>query len=97
MNERMTMQQFRRGALRMWLDSLTAPDGQTFDILRVLAMLSIFTFLLLAAYDVVIAGHEFKMQDFGIGVAAVFAGVGGGLFLKKSSEDPASQVKEASP
>ena len=77
-----------------WLrDLLTEADGVTYDIVRLLAVLSIFVGLGLSIYSVVIKGQVFSLQDFGIGVGAVFLAVGAALKLGESPAATTTEVK----
>ena len=61
---------------------LTDRDNVSYDVVRVLAVLSIVVALSLAVYAVVWKGQVFSLQDFGIGIGAVFLSVGGALKMK---------------
>lgn len=63
----------------------TESDNKTFDVTRVLAALSILTGLALAVISVVFKNTPLNMQDYGIGIGALFAGVGAALGLKKDT------------
>ena len=65
---------------------MTGRDNRTFDAVRVLAVLSIIVGLALAVYVVVWKGQPFSLQDFGLGIGAVFLSVGGALKLKADTE-----------
>lgn len=71
-------------------DILTENDAITYDAVRVLAVLAIIVALGLAVFVVVVKNQPFSVQDFGIGIGAVFLSVGGALKLK--SDAPASTV-----
>lgn len=64
---------------------LTEGDNITHDLYRYLALLSILTGLGLSIYAVVKKDQPFDMQQFGIGVGVLFAGVGVALGLKKET------------
>lgn len=66
-------------------DLLTDSDNLTHDIYRYLALLSILTGLGLSIYVVVVKDQPFDMQQFGIGIGVLFAGVGVALGLKKET------------
>lgn len=66
---------------------VTESDNVTHDLYRYLAVASIVTGLGLAIYAVVTKGQAFDMQTFGVGVGALFAGVGVALGLKKDAGD----------
>lgn len=65
---------------------LTGRDGATHDVVRWLAVLSIIVGLALAVYVVVWKGQPFSLQDFGLGIGAMFLSVGGALKLKADTE-----------
>lgn len=62
---------------------VTESDNVTHDIYRYLALAAILTGLGLAI-TAVVKGQPFDMQNFGIGIGALFAGVGVALGLKTS-------------
>lgn len=62
---------------------LTESDNVTHDLYRYLAIGSILTGLGLQIYAIGWRGQTFDMQTFGIGIGALFAGVGVALGLKK--------------
>lgn len=64
---------------------LTESDNITHDIYRYLAVFSIISGLCFQAIAVW-KGQPFDMQQFGIGVGALFAGVGVALGLKKEEK-----------
>lgn len=66
-------------------DWFTEVDNKTFDITKVLAVVSVGTGIGLAIFSVVAKGQEFNYQDYGLGTAALFAGVGVALGLKKDT------------
>ena len=65
---------------------LTGKDGITHDVIRWLAVLSIVVGLALAVFVVVWRSQPFSLQDFGLGMGAVFLSVGGALKLKETTE-----------
>lgn len=65
---------------------LTGKDGATHDVVRWLAVLSIVVGLGLAIYVVVWKSQPFDLQAYGLGIGAVFLGVGGALKLKADTE-----------
>lgn len=70
-------------------DMLTGIDGESYDILRVLALASVVNAMALQTYVVVWKGQPFDMQSFGVGLGVVFASVGAALSLKAKTEpDP---------
>lgn len=66
---------------------MTESDNVTHDLYRYLAILSIITGLALQVYSIGWKGQPFDMQTFGIGIGALFAGVGVALGLKKETKD----------
>jgi hypothetical protein len=67
-------------------DWFTEVDNKTFDITKVLAVVSIATGIGLAIYSVVVKGDPFDYNNYGLGTAALFAGVGVALGLKKDTD-----------
>lgn len=72
---------------KVLLDWFTEVDNKTFDITKALAVVSVLTGVGLAIFSVVFKGQLFNYQDYGLGTAALFAGVGMALGLKKESHD----------
>ena len=68
-------------------DWFTEVDNKTFDITKVLAVISIVTGVGLTIFSVVYKGQQFNYQDYGLGTAALFAGVGVALGMKKETKD----------
>lgn len=66
---------------------LTESDNVTHDLYRYLAILAIVTGLGLQVYAIGWKDQPFDMQTFGVGVGALFAGVGVALGLKKENKD----------
>lgn len=67
-------------------DWFTETDNKTFDVAKVLAVLAILTGIILAVFSVVYKGQEFSYQDYGLGTAALFAGVGIYMGMKKETD-----------
>lgn len=65
---------------------LTGRDNATWDIVRVLGALAVLVALGLTVYSVVWRGQPFDLQSFGLGVCALFSGLGLSLKLKEGSE-----------
>lgn len=63
----------------------TETDNTTFDLTRILAFISIIVGLSMVVYSVVKNSQPFIFQDFGIGVGALFTGLGVALGFKKES------------
>lgn len=66
---------------------LTEVDNHTYDLVKILALISVIVGLGLMAYAVIRQNQPFSFQDFGTGVGLLFAGVGVALSLKKESKD----------
>ncbi len=65
-----------------WLKGLIADPQGIPDDGRIMAILAILVGLGLAVYSVVWERQVFSMQQFGVGVGALFAGVGGMFKLR---------------
>ncbi len=70
---------------------LTESDNVTHDLYRYLSVAAIVTGLGLQIYAIGWKGQLFDMQTFGVGVGALFAGVGVALGLKKETEPDKEQ------
>jgi hypothetical protein len=72
------------------MDMLTESDNSTVDAVRVLALVAVIIGLALQIWVVVRwfgpAPQPFDFQNFGIGVGALFGGVGVALKLKPESQ-----------
>lgn len=66
---------------------LTEVDNHTYDLVKILALISVLVGLGLMAYAVIRQNQPFSFQDFGTGVGLLFTGVGVALSLKKESKD----------
>ena len=66
-------------------DWFTEMDNKTFDITKALAVVSIMSAIGLAVFAVVWHHQDFNYQDYGLGTAALFAGVGVALGMKKDT------------
>lgn len=64
----------------------TGADNQSHDIGRYLAAAGVVVALFLETYTVVHSGKAFSIQEFGTGLALLFAGVGAMLKIKESTE-----------
>lgn len=67
-------------------DWFTESDNDTFDIIKALAVASIITAIGLSIIAVVLHKEPFSFQDYGMGAAALFAGVGVALGMKKDTD-----------
>ena len=70
-------------------DVFTETDSETYDHIRFLAVLSVVVGLVLQVYVVVrsMEPQKFDFQTFGIGIGAVFTGVGVALKLKPETKE----------
>jgi len=65
----------------------TEPDNATFCIVKIGAGLTVVYALATAAFHHLYLRESFVIQDFGVGMGAVFAGVGVALGLKKDTPE----------
>lgn len=70
---------------KVFNDWFTEMDNKTYDVTKVLAVVSIATGIGLSIFSVAYKGQAFNYQDYGLGTAALFAGVGVALGLKKDT------------
>jgi hypothetical protein len=75
---------------------LTEVDNRTFDLFRIMALLSILTGLCLMVYAVGWLHQTFNMGEFGAGVGVLFVGAGAALKLKPEAPTGSSTVIETS-
>ena len=68
-------------------DMFTEADNHTFDLAKVLALLSVVNGLGLTIYEVVWKGTQFNFQDYGVGVGLLFGGLAAVLTFKKETND----------
>ena len=61
---------------------LTESDNVTHDLARYLALISVLVGLGLSIYAVGWKGQQFDLQSFGVGMGAMFTGLGVALKLK---------------
>lgn len=66
-------------------EMMTESDNITHDLYRYLAVGSVF-FAMGCQFYAIKQGQQFSMQDFGLGIGALFAGIGVALGLKKESD-----------
>ena len=67
-------------------DISTGKTGLSYDVIRILAIASVAIALWLTVYQVIVRGEHFNMQEFGLGLGAVFLSVGTALKLGKETE-----------
>lgn len=73
-------------SLRWLNDILTGKDGVTHDMGRWMGVLSFLSGLGLEVYVIVVKGQPFDFTQFGLGIAAMAAGIGALLKLKEGTE-----------
>jgi len=64
----------------------TEIDNKTFDLSKVLAFAVVVAGLCFSGWGVIVNGQPFNMQDFGIGMGALFTGLGITFFAKKETD-----------
>jgi hypothetical protein len=67
-----------------WLSQIFTDSQGSHDIARYLAALSVFHSLAMSGWDVIANHAHFDMQNFGMGIGAMFAGLGALLGFKKN-------------
>lgn len=80
---------------KLFKDMSTGRDGESYDVIRILALLSVVIALALTVYVVVYKDKPFNMQDYGLGIGILFASVGAALRLKETTE-PGQRKEERS-
>jgi hypothetical protein len=65
---------------------LTGKDNETHEVIRWLTVLSVILGHALLIYDVVYRGKPFNLQEYGVGVGALFVAAGVALRLKENDE-----------
>ena len=71
--------------MKILIDWFTEPDNKTWCLLKALSACGALTFLGCSIVHV-ISNKTFDYQSFGIGFAALMAGAGGSLFMKKDTQ-----------
>jgi hypothetical protein len=79
-----------KNSITQWIKTFlsnmfTEVDNVTWDLTKVLAGFAVSVALCLAIYSTVIKKDTFSMSDFGTGIAALFAGLGVSLGMKKDT------------
>lgn len=74
----------------VWIKNLmTGKDNETYDFIRVAAILGVIQGLGLTLYTVVCQQQHFNLEQFGVGLGAMLGGAGAGIGLKSNTEpDP---------
>ena len=70
---------------RLFTQIFTEPDNTTFCIVKIGAGLIVPFALAVAGYHYVYLKEPFPMQDFGVGMGALFSSIGVALGLKKDT------------
>lgn len=65
---------------------LTGVDNETHDVAKVLAVVSVLVAIGLTIYEVAFKDKAFDIIAYGTGIAALFAGLGAALYMKKDTE-----------
>ena len=65
-----------------WLKLVFSDPNGVPDDARITAMCAVFTALGLAIYAIVVKGQVFEMQAYGVGIGALYAGVGASFKLR---------------
>lgn len=73
-------------------DSLTALDGRTYAVIKVVGVLIVLVFLALSVASF-ITGKPFDMLGFGAGAGAVVAAMGASIKLSETSEPRPTEPK----
>ena len=73
-------------SLKRFNDCMTESDNQTHDLAKWLGLLTVPVFLALNVYVVGWTDRPWTPTDFGIGIGAVFSGLGLALKLKPETE-----------
>lgn len=71
---------------RILNDIFTQNDGIAQDVARWFGAATILVFLYLSVHNVVIAGHPFDPEAFGLGAAALLTSVGAFIYLREKSD-----------
>ena len=83
------------GAGKIIKDCLTGVTGEDFDVGRVAAAATVAAAIGLSIYDVAWQHAHFDLQNYGVGVGTLFAGVGAMLKLKENSEPGSAQERNS--
>jgi len=67
-------------------DWFTEPDGESFCLIKAIAGTGALVFFGCSITHVILS-HQFDYMNFGIGLGSIMAGAGGGLYLKKDTQD----------
>ena len=73
---------------KLLYDSVTESDGESFDPIAILSIVTTLFVLVIMAHSYFIRGDDFNIMDFGIGIAAIWAGSAGGSRLRPQTQRP---------
>jgi hypothetical protein len=79
---------------KLFQDILTELDNETYDLSKLLWMLSVVVFLIVSIIAI-LKGQTWNPGEYGLGIAAVLAGGGAGVSLKNFTR-PDSKTSEKS-
>lgn len=65
---------------------LTGKDNQTYEIARVLLFVGFVSFLIFAAYDVLVSQHNFDPLSYSAGLTGMLFGGSSGIAIKAKTE-----------
>jgi hypothetical protein len=85
----MKQKRFKEQSMKFIRDILTGADNETYAISRIIVLSGAIAFIGLAIYDVVIQGHRFDAQNYGIGFGGAMTGLCAGLSFGAKAEPPA--------
>ena len=71
---------------KLIIDSLTTHDGQTYDVGRILWVISVLAGIGYAGVDLFILHNKFDITQYGIGIGSLLAAGGAALWAKKDTE-----------
>jgi Na+/H+ antiporter NhaC len=69
-------------------DSVTESDGESFDPIAILSIVTTLFVLVVMGHNYFVRGNDFNIMDFGIGIAAIWAGSAGGSRLRPQTHRP---------
>lgn len=73
-------------------DWFTEDDaGEIWSLVHALAGGGVFVFFALAAWSVLVAGHAFDAQSYGLGFGGVMTGAGGAIFANSKADAKANK------
>lgn len=73
---------------KMVMDWFTEADGKTFDVVRLLYVMGVVSYIVLAVAALFFKGQPWQPEHFGYGFAAVLVGGGGAIGIRAHFERP---------